>query len=69
MNILFVTFIVLSTLSLLPSLFSTKCPKCNKKCKESYYLPGCTDSFYYECDEHGNIDMLEKEFQPGKPKA
>lgn len=43
---------------ILPVIFSTKCPKCNKNCEESYYLPGYGDSFYYKCIKHGDITYL-----------
>lgn len=49
---------VIAFISILPILFPVKCPKCNKKCREQFYMPGCIDSFYYECPEHGDIDNL-----------
>ena len=47
--------ILIILLSFIPPI---KCPKCNQKCKESYYLPGCNDSLFFECPEHGNINLL-----------
>lgn len=57
--------IVLACIFMLPLIltwiFPIKCPKCNKKCHESYHLPGYDDSLYYECPEHGNIDEIVKQ--------
>jgi hypothetical protein len=40
-------------------LWVVKCPKCNKKCNASYYVPGVNDSLYYECPEHGDLNLLK----------
>ncbi len=43
---------------LIMKLFPIKCPKCNEKCKESFYMCGMEDSLYYECPNHGDINNL-----------
>lgn len=50
--------ILFTIILLLPAIFKTKCPKCKNNCKESYYLLGDNDSFYYKCPVHGNIDKI-----------
>lgn len=50
--------ILVVLINIMMKLFPTKCPKCNKKCEESFYIEGINDSFYYKCPNHGDIDNL-----------
>lgn len=54
-------YLIMLFVIILPIILPTKCPKCDKKCSESYYFSGAVDSMYYACPEHGDINKLNNE--------
>jgi hypothetical protein len=59
MIILLIIIGIIFAINLLNLIFPIKCPKCKRKCNERYHYPGCSDSLYYQCSEHGNINNLK----------
>lgn len=41
------------------AIFPIKCDKCNINMEEKYYVPGISDSLYYQCPKCGLKDNTE----------